>query len=176
MQFELSLDDCCNFFGCSFGKKGWHHLVETILQIDNNPSISLSDTILFKYHSRFKPYGIADCVTKRNLMFKPPWGIYPWGSFKYGNIEEPTNRHRTRFCGPSSSELVEKEFNQIVYLYNKLKVEGYNPWSHGNSHISGVMLKNKNRKSKMVIVQGNPRLAALSALGYDRVPIRLFEG
>lgn len=174
-EFTMEMDDCCSNFICSFGKNGWHHLIETYRQIEKEPDISVDKTVLYQYHSRFRPYGIYDFLPNGSVKFSPPWGVYPWGSFKDKNYIKLGNQHKTRCCGPSSLSLIKDEFNRMKFLYEKLKQEGYKPWSFGNNHISGIILEAADKRRRMLIVQGNHRLAALSVLGYESLPIRLFE-
>ena len=150
--------------------------METYKQIAKDPSLPVEKTVLYIYHNKFQPYGICDCLPPQSVKFTPPWGLYPWGSFKYGTTEPATNREKTRFCGPSSLSLITDEFNRMKALYDGLKKEGYRPWSFGSNHISGIMLEAADKKRRMLIIRGNHRLAALSVLGYESLPIRLFEG
>ena len=157
-EFKVSLNDCCNMFGSSFGDKGWHHLVETYKQIEKDPSLPVEKTILYIYHNKFQPHGISDCLPPHSVKFTPAWGLYPWGSFKYGTTTPATNQDRTRFCGPSSLSLITDEFNRMKFLYHKLKKEGYRPWSFGNNHISGIILETNDNRRRMLIIHGNHRL------------------
>ena len=150
--------------------------METYKQFENEPCLPIEKTVLYIYHNKFQPYGICDCLPPHSVKFRPPWGLYPWGSFKYGLTTPAVNRDRTRCCGPSSLSMITDEFNRMKTLYDKLKKEGYRPWSFGNNHISGIMLETTDNRRKMLIIHGNHRLAALSALGYESLPIRLFEG
>lgn len=175
-EFVFKLDDCCNNFACSFGNKGWHHLVETYKQIEKDPSLQVEKTVLYIYHNKFQPYGICDCLPPNSVKFTPPWGLYPWGSFKYGPTTFATNQDRTRCCGPSSLSVITDEFNRMKILYDGLKKEGYRPWSFGNNYISGIILETNENRRKMLVIHGNHRLAALAALGCKFLPIRLFKG
>lgn len=173
-EFNMSLDDCTNIHACSFGKNGWHHLVETFKQIDNNPTIPSNETILYKYHNKFHPKSTFDILPQGTTKFYPPYWVYPWGSF-FSNRDTVPRRGtlETRFCGPSDISLIADEFNRMVTIYNKLKEEGYRPWAYGNKPITGIIIEDEKKNTKMVILGGNHRLAALATLGHTHVPIRL---
>jgi hypothetical protein len=171
-EIEVSFDECVNFFACSFGPNGWHPVVETLRQVERDPNIPLENTVLYRYHRNFCPEGIADLLPDGKVQFRPSFGLYPWGSFKRKGPFKAKDRHRTTSCGPSDEKFIAEMFDRILTLYHRLQKEGYQPWRFGNNVIGGTVLEDLSGARRVVILQGNHRMAVLAALGMKRIRIR----
>ena len=140
-QFEIELDNISNIFACSFSRKGWHPIVETLKEYDLNAHIDVRDTTLWKYHKNFCPTGIESFFKLDE--FKLPLFVYPWGTFSNGDISTNKVSFSSRFCGPSSDDFIKQEFKRIIDLYQKLQKTGYKPTKFPNSFISGTILERR---------------------------------
>ena len=130
---------------------------------------------MYRFLKNFQPTSISNFV--ENGEESLPIFIYPWGSFKKKEIISNKSRDTSRFCGPSSDSFIEEEFNRTISLYNKIRKEGYKPWSNFNRHIGGTYLIKKNGLKKFIVLQGNHRMAILSHLGYYKfISVRNIKG
>ena len=145
-------------------------------QYDVDNEIHYKDTVLYDYLKYFKPLSIEDLIDSQQGKNKLPLFVFPWGTFKKGEYDSNKNPNSSRFCGPSTDEFICQEFQRIIYLYKKIKKEGYKPWSFGNGFISGTLLFNNVGGRRFIVLQGNHRLAIFSHLNYSRLKIRNCPG
>lgn len=172
LQYEIAPEEATTVFGCGFGERGWHHIRQTLDELEAKPDLSTIDTTLYKYLSQFKPSSICDLVSCSKDCSLPLFD-YPWGSFsklKHAKIKNPKN---SRFCGPSSDEFIFEELKRILLLKKELVSDGYKPNKYPNSFISGTwLIDNSLKRKKFVVMQGNHRLAILAHLGINKIPVR----
>lgn len=164
---------CISLTGFSFGRRGWHHLVTLSREMNNDLNLLFENSILYRFHKKYQPEGMYELVKHldEDIQFKPQLGIFPWGAFQIGRglsgSLEGVDWNKSRFCGPTSNELIQKEFNEFRRLYRNIQEHGYNPWREGV--ISGTLLKKHDGESRFIPLQGNHRTAILSYLNYDSI-------
>ena len=168
-QKRININQACTIFGSSFCDNGWHHIRETLKEYDGNPSIDYRDTTMYHFMKYFCPKSICDLSNNKkkcNLsLFE-----YPWGKIYTTKSKDPLI---SRFCGPSSDEFIQDEYNRTINLYNELKKTSYKPWKFGNQFIEGMLLINRFGEKRFVVLQGNHRMAIFSHLGMKTINIRL---
>jgi hypothetical protein len=175
-QRNISMSEATNIFACSFDSNGWHHIVRTLIEYNNNPDIPLSETTLYKYLKNYCPGNISDLAGCKRDSSNIPLFYYPWGmSFRQSGIVEK-NVWQSRFCGPSSDVFIEEEFKRIIALYMNMKKTGYKPWRTNNGFIGGSFLLKNNGQKRFVVLQGNHRMAVLSFLDKKRLSVRTIKG
>jgi hypothetical protein len=76
------------------------------------------------------------------------------------------------FYGPVSSDLGRVTFQRLVELHDSIRRRGFRPGRGGRPHLDGQLLV-RDGDFRVVIVSGKHRMAALSALGYERAPVLL---
>jgi hypothetical protein len=82
------------------------------------------------------------------------------GSSCYGSI----------YYGPATSEFGQITFARLVEVAASIDQHGYIPGEGSNAHIEGYLLV-RQRDYRFMVVSGKHRVAALTALGYDIVPV-----
>jgi len=177
---QVPIDICTNPMAFSFAPTGWNYLIEQLKEFDSEKRHNVQNSALWKFHEQYQPKDMSDLPIAAGLdvAFKPGLSIYPWGSFdveksKHGGTAK--NAYRTRFHGPSSFELVERDFFNLLALYEYMKVHGYRPWYFANAFIGGVFLERENGQKKFVVLQGNHRTAILAHLGYKQIWTRYLK-
>lgn len=168
--------EASTIFGCSFGSPGWHHLRETLKEYDSNPRIRYSDTSLYRFLTHFQPPSICDLLPQPAVESPLPLFLYPWGTFRQGELVSAKNPWMSRFCGPSSEKFISDEFDRTIQLYHEVRRVGYRPWQFGNTFIGGTFLRSSDGASRFVVLQGNHRMAILAHLGEQRVAVRNISG
>lgn len=172
---EVEMEKCMNPLGFSFGKNGWHCLVEYLRELESNPDMPIEDSILYRFHKRYQPLSIRELVVAAGMEvdFDPGFFRYPWGDFKtdFDHTLPEKDKHRTRFCGPSDESLIEADALNIKALRDTMKYHGYNPWKYPNSFIGGVFLCKDGGDYRFVVLQGNHRVAVMSYLGIERFQV-----
>ncbi len=178
---EVPLEICTNLMGFSFAASGWNYLIEQLKQFDTNWDVKVKDSVLYRFHQSYQPKNMSELAYScgNEVDFSPELSIYPWGSFnieksnKGGVAKDP---YQTRFYGPSSLALIEKDLENLRSLYDYMKVHGYRPWYFRNAFIGGVFLERENGEKKYVVLQGNHRTAIMAHLGYKTMLVRHLAG
>lgn len=174
-QSAVALNDARSIFGCSFGLDGWHHLRETLQQVDLNPQIDPLQTVLANYLRNFCPLSICELAGLHEQAALPLF-VYPWGTFKRGQVASDKDPWQSRFCGPSTDEFIKQEFYRTLRLYKEISERGYHPTVFPNSFIGGTWLVAASGEKRFIVLQGNHRMAILSHLGYEEIQVRALRG
>lgn len=176
-QRNIDVDKAVSIFTVSFEKGGCHHIVKTLEEFDEYPDIDYRDTAMYDFLKNFSPTSICDlCDNGGRVNSNFPLFMYPWGTFRIGEISSCKDPSTSRFCGPSSDEFIKEEFDRTIALYKRIKKNGYRPWLFGNTFIGGAFLIRNNGDRRFVVLQGNHRIAILSHLGYERITVRNVKG
>ena len=178
---DVPIDICTNPMGFSLAPSGWNYLIEQLREFDSEPNSRVEDSVLFKFHRLYQPNNMSDLPLSAgaNVTFKPGLSIYPWGSFKIvesGADIRKKKAYTSRFYGPSSYELIEKDLINLKKLYEYIKVHGYKPWRFKKAFIGGVFLEGRDGQRKFVVLQGNHRTAIMSHLGCESIQVRYLKG
>ncbi|MBN1379000.1 MAG: hypothetical protein JXA04_07170 [Gammaproteobacteria bacterium] len=175
-QSTITPDIATTLFGCNFGNSGWHHIRKTLEEYDADNSIHAQNTTLSRYLEKFCPDSISILAGIPKSEIALPLFVYPWGSFREGEIESKKNVWESRFCGPSTKEFISKEFERTISLYRHLKSAQYSPWRYGHTFIGGTMLVAKDGCRRFIVLQGNHRMAIISHLRQEKVAVRPIKG
>ena len=175
----VDIEKCISFTGFSFGSTGWHHLIKTLEQYDENNNLDLFESSFYKFHSNFKPKFASHIFSSnyKTIKFDFPIGIHPWGSFSKGlgyDLTLPKDWGKSRFFGPTTETDIIKYFNEFIALYKSMKVNKYRPSQYG--YIGGTFLINKKNDYRFVVLQGNHRTAICKHLGYKYVYVKPVRG
>ncbi|SFJ77535.1 Methyltransferase domain-containing protein [Halobacillus dabanensis] len=168
---KVPLNKCVDWQGFTYTAQGWHYLCETIKEYKKKPKIQYRNSILYKYYSLYQPKSMFECLMCEDaydpLNGDGPWVPLPWG-MGHRRVLEEGNQH----YGPNTNTFIRKEFKRLIYVYEKMKVEGYQPTQYHDGFIKGYFLK-KGKDYRFLITGGQHRIAALSLLGYDSILARI---
>ncbi len=170
-QQIISPEDATTIFGCSFSTSGWHHIRQTLAELDVNPHLNSAESTLARFLRDFLPTSISTLAGVKNEDQLPLF-VYPWGTFSDGSSGTNKNVAQSRFCGPSSEKFIAEEFARTSELYRHMRVSGYQPTKFPNSFISGTWLEAVNGDRRFVVMQGNHRMAVLAHLQTKHVAVR----
>jgi len=179
-RMYISLKDCTSINGFVF-KDGWHFLVATLEQYEKNPNIKYEETFLARYYDCYQPKNLQESLYGKGSNIDIPSLIrhrdpqnapMPWTPmFKL------PNKYKTNLAdyGPKdkSSDDGEVRFRRLTKIYDSIKSDGFREELNKNviNQIKGVLLKNNN-DFRFLVFNGNHRTAALSALGFEKIPFR----
>lgn len=158
-------------FACSFDDSGWHHIRQTLAELDANPHLNVADSTLANFLRDFTPTSISILAGVQDEEPLPLF-VYPWGTFNDGATTTIKNAAQSRFCGPSSQQFIADEFARTVALYRQMLVTGYTPMKFPNSFITGTWMEALNGEQRFVVMQGNHRMAVLAHLRFPQIAVR----
>ncbi len=174
---EVPVEACTNMLAFSFGHAGWHYFTETLREYDNDETIHFKSTSLYRFYQvyQYEDAFSLFCCEDNDVQFRPPLGIYPWGSFLAKSEYDggvPKNRLTSHLCGHTEDSLIERLYDNLIDLYRKLRTYGYRPWGYGGRFVGVTVLERRNGQKKFVVLQGNHRTAIMSHLGYETILAR----
>lgn len=171
-----------------------HPFIQTLRDYDSGKIQSAKGSALERFYSSWQPSNAAeffglDQSKATNILrsLNPIEAVFPWYSASPKEMEfrykyEITRAHNTHYedvssknfleCGPVDSDYLDNEFSRLVTLYSSLK-KGYGRKNSSDGDITGLLMLSDNYW--FVHVQsGQHRVSSLSALGFNKIPIRLF--
>ncbi len=179
----VDIKDCTSINGFAFGQ-GWHFLVETLEQYKKNRSIKYEDTALAKYYECYQPQNLLEALFGKNktdndsdflalTKYRSPQNApMPWTPMKM--VTKSFKRNSGDY-GPKDkfSNYGIHRMRRLISIYGSIKENGFDEEKNSEigDHIKGILLK-RNNEYKFLVVNGNHRIAALSALGYQKVSVR----
>jgi hypothetical protein len=185
--FLVPVDRITTYAGFSLATGGWHPLVATLAQYQENPSILATDTKLCELARRYQPKSIMDVIlydADEEIEPISSWPVvrplyrYFW-TVSHRRLKRALEQFRRRgpqphtWFGPTTGEMSHFRFRRLIDLYESIRRYGYRPDLYG--HISGYFLCG-DTGCTFVIGTGNHRAAILKALGVDEIPVLLQEG
>jgi hypothetical protein len=81
--------------------------------------------------------------------------------------------HGDKFFGPCSKQKGELEYGRLINVYNSIERLGYRSDLHNNDAILGIYMVSNQNRARMLINNGQHRIAALSVLRNKYVNIQI---
>lgn len=192
--FDCPIARCVNMYGFPYGPGGWHPFVALLERFRDGEASTYEGSVLESYYARWQPQNAGEILMVNQappdtLRELPAWAAYPpWIRGSRNSIMamkrrvlEKENRiggvHGLPLevgftgCGPVADEKGHLEYRRLVDLYRSIDEIGY---ERGQGDITGVVLR-RGPDYRVVVKDGNHRLAALSVLGRRTAPIRLAQ-
>ncbi len=176
---------CRNVSLFGFGPGAFDAWEATARQLVGTPDVPPEETVLARYFERFVPASAAD-----RLFFAPERDVsrgspllevsaadtlyfWPWSlSVQRWPASAPEGL-RLRSHGPVGPEVVELEVWRLKRLVASVRKHGFRP--PPNDGVRGQLLHAQGR-TLFLIRSGFHRVAVLSALGHEEVPVRFAAG
>lgn len=185
-----------NSMGFNFGTEGSHPFVETLRQYKTGGVDTYRKTVLKEYYRQFQPknlmelmLGYTDSTSKLSkyppIDFGIPFSycqsfeealttVKKWIQYEnsIGNIESEDIIYDSQSFGPTKNKKGKAEFYRLLSIYKSIKQKGYQRTMGPDGDIRGYLLR-KGDSFRYLVFGGHHRSAALSALNYNKIPIRL---
>lgn len=170
--FRVQVDKCRDNNGFQYSEKG-HYFVETLKQYEVDRDLEYGDSFLKIYYDSFQPRNRRD-----NYLWEEGVDCFPMDhGWLYDPWRKPANpplrkkRFETRKggnhnIGPNTEEFGQAEFKRLIGSYEVLREGGYTPDFFVDGYITGYLLIRKD-DYRFIASEGQHRIAALAALGYD---------
>lgn len=190
--FLCPIAKCTHYIGLGFSKLDWHPFVQTVHQLQDNPSLTYDTSILKDYYNNWIPKtaseaiaGFHDCpeifvTLKPHLLFLSPWAALTqadididveWWNRKdnteHGRSDLNYPEHGWAFFGPTHADKGILEFNRLVKLYKSLSNNGYD---ESKGYVGVSVLKSGDDYRYLVGGGGYHRIAVMAALGFETAP------
>ncbi|QTF91286.1 hypothetical protein [Halomonas sp. BM-2019] len=184
-----------DFIGFDLARRGRHPFVMAGNQMLSGQSTGYSGSLLESYYEFVKPSSFSDVLFDQeglklaegqfasltSLEASFPWLKNDPGQVRRARLREMSKEARQHglrgeeylcwpFAGPVSRERGGLEYGRLQGIIESITREGYAPGAF-EGHIGGYLLMRDDDEYAVVIAGGQHRVACLSALGYDRVPV-----
>jgi len=140
------------------------------LIIENNPSSSEAEEFLISYYQNL-------AYTDLNSLFNTSISVLERKSFHNYFLpwihKKPSRTRDVAFTQKIAEIEVIKKVRKLKEIMISVQAKGYVPKDHPDrrhGHISGYFIESR-KKRGFYVVAGNHRFSALSALGFEKIPV-----
>jgi len=191
---DADFENCIGLYQYSCEKYGDNPLVNTITDYLKNGMDGFEGSKLEDFYHHCSPDSAAEWFNlegkiHNDLTELPTYSaVFPWENatmkgrkrYRERNVSSETQKrgkslsveHGIELIGPFSKERGELEVNTLIELTKSIQKKGYRRGNHQSDDISSSVLIDED-SYKFLINDGNHRIAALSALDYKSVPVRV---
>lgn len=168
----------------SYSADGWHPYSATLGEYSRNSALRYGDSSLARTYGQYLPRNASDALLAsddaipRILNLLPPrFAGHEWVA-RHNEVDSALRGHPPawmmqghRVFGPVSDEAGRSDFLRLISVYESIKCRGYRTELTVDP-ISGYFLIDQ-REFRFRVSAGQHRLAAMKALGFQDVSIRL---
>lgn len=196
---EVEIEKCRSFFysGYTYSKKNPNPAVKFLLDYKINNNKEYKESALEDYSSTWQPktaaevLGLSDKGASKIHSLPKTQFVYPWEGikpdirekrlkkieFKYDNSVGETYKAEKghKLYGPFDPDHMKVEIHRLLSVYNSIAENGYQRKESNDGDIKCHILINEKGDYALFVNVGTHRIAALSALGYDKVPVRITQ-
>lgn len=177
--FEVDVAITRDMFGFSFVPGSNLHPYAQVCavlhsQCEHRDKVALD--VLKEFYTNFQPSTTIEAFNGQESVgvglksFRLPWEVI---------ANERQTGANLGYCGPRTDAQVRSEFERIKDVFYSIDNKGYKPRSglrlQDSGHIEGYFLKVAS-DFRFVVVHGKHRLAALSTLGWNKIPLTFCVG
>jgi len=191
---NINLLDCRMLRGVAIAAshKANNPFISALVGFQKSKCEASVENILRNYYHSFQPassaelLGVEDaashCLKQSAYSYIYPWETAPKSNHEARRLraiarEDATHGSRLGFqgwhhFGPVSEAKIKLESRRLLDTYKSIAKSGYLRKNGKDGDIEGVVLQDKD-KMVLLVKKGHHRIAALAALGYATVPVRL---
>jgi len=197
---EIDITRLRGFFNNAFfcHRESSNPFIQTLLEYEYKRVNSYQNSALQKFYDSWQPKNAAESLglpphnsstilqqTDAKAAVLPWETILPEARMESRNREMRIQKRKAfmrgkkaelhwHLMGPASSEAGQLEFERLLKIYYSIKKRGYIRSSKPDGDICGYLLLDQEKWCILVYGGGQHRVSALSALFYNKIPIRLF--
>lgn len=174
--FYVDLEMVRNPLGFGFAETGWHCFTALLKQYKRmGKKLTYRNSVLKEFYDGYRPGTIGDVFhidsAESPLLSLDMAGFFmlPW------NVAYVFARDKDwHYSGPMDDEEGSLHFRRAIEVYESIRRGGYRPYEVNKQlhdvYPRGYFLKNDDRY-RFVLGGGSHRVAALSQLGFGKVPV-----
>lgn len=155
----------------------WHGTQRFVANHPLVQAITQGVDALERYYAGFRPANLAQMhgVVESGLQGEqlPPWCLpwCAWAEQRPPSAEAGLDaRHGVSYYGPCSPQKVTVEYRRMRMVADSILAKSYMPARNG--HIEGYFMRS-GTQFRFFVQGGKHRAAALVALGFERIPVRI---
>lgn len=179
-RYRVDLDEVVGRPCFGYGPHSWHPFVAAVREILENPAIPYEESVLASFYRSWQPQTTSEAQFPGSK--RPPSVLddlpverhfNPW-LLRPKPCDDPMDP-RCRppgapLYGPVTLQEGEREHNRLKMMIDSLQTYGYDPDNFPRGLITGYVLRFRGQQ-KFLVVHGQHRTAALSALGITEIEV-----
>jgi len=175
----VEISKCVHYCGFRYGQNEYNPYETYIIGLHEGKNEEALKEQFIDFLRYYRPTSFGEALGV-DLSKKYPLWQYPWSSFidpgynAYDMSPERIPDIITHFSAKGIPfKIIENEFSALKSAYQSISLNGYLPRKYGYAEV--LVLKNKEANA-YILLDGNHRASALSALGYKNMETRIFIG
>ena len=175
---DIKISSCVHFCGFRYGLKEYNPYETYIMELhQNKPESSIQEKFInFLQHYRPSSFGEALGISlNRNYpLWQDPWDEKIDLDYNAHSMEHDMIPDIITHFSPDGIpyRIIKQEFRALRNAYESIKAEGYQPKKYGYAE---VLCLQGDTSCAYILLDGNHRVSALSALGKTDVTVRLYR-
>lgn len=194
-SYDCPLHQCISVNGFSLSDTGWHPFVEALQDVfSNSGKNQYEGSFLQHYYETWKPHSSRDVFAgfkdaPEVLTSIAPFAVHaPWMAAdpkdrqsvmeryihdenRVAGYDGLTAKSGYGLHGPVSKTKGEIEFRRLINVYKSIEANGYDrTQGDGDITVTGIEY---NGDFRFCVMHGQHRIAALSALEFKKVPVKV---
>lgn len=178
---EIPINKCVHLSGSKYGVNDYNQYESYLIDVNNGIPVSHARWRFIEYLLYYRPRNMREALGINFPIKEYPIWNFPWQkTFKENILKESgwfsttyeckdVQRH---FCKQGIlSFRIDHEFIRLEQVYNSIKEYGYQPDLFSYVHVQ--QFKSSDGKASYLVLAGNHRISAMSALGYKTVMVSL---
>ncbi len=174
---EAPISSCVHFCAFRYGQVQYNPYETYVVEVQRGMPIDAVRQRFIDFLRQYRPRNMGEALGVIGLPAAYPLWVYPWddvdlGQFgrKMGWCDDPNEAPDilTHFSDRGIlSFRIEQEFYWLGRALQAIRDEGYQPCKYG--YVRALQLCRRDGDTAYLLLDGNHRVSALSALGYQKV-------
>lgn len=180
-QFEITIEQCVHYCGFRYGVDEYNPYESYLIDLKNHVPLSFARQRFIEFLLYYRPRHMGEALGMIDLSKAYPLWIYPWQRFdpKASDTQKgwcATSNScpdiLTHFCEAGIlSFRIDEEFVWLERALHSVSENGYQP-EQNKSYVRIRQFCRLDGKSAYLLLDGNHRISAMSALGYKTVEVQ----
>lgn len=182
---EVDINQCVHYCGFRYGCGEYHPYETYIVRLHHKEPLEKIRDEFLQFLKFYRPRDFGQLLGVDLSRQYPLW-LYPWRSrLKYWYAKyRHTSAMSVWYASPDKipdiithfsstgvpRRMIEKEYGWLHGAYESISVEGYKPEKYGYPHAQ--LLHGYDGEIACLMLDGNHRVSALSALGYESLVVK----
>lgn len=163
--FTVSLDDCVDEFGNSFGKNGNHFFIQALKSGEDYNSLS---NFLIEYYASNHILSFNEEIGHKISSANGNMYFCPWEKDRVRPLKKFLNSHKV---GPTDKNAIPLIIKRLQSVLNKIKEKNIPAWRLLDGCPRVIEIINDQNKVRYLVRDGNHRLSVFSYLGIESVKV-----
>lgn len=176
----MDIKQCVHYCGFRYGNGEYHPYESYVTRLHRKEPLKKIRGEFEQFLKYYRPRDMGEVLGVELSRPYPLW-LFPWSSrWKYWRTKESAGWSASAGQIPDiithfsmagvPRRMIDHEYGWLHGAYESISAEGYNPEKYGYPH--GQLLLGHDGRIACLMLDGNHRVSALSALGYESLVVK----